>query len=311
MNRDFMHTKYYNEVKKETKIKIFKKNINSKSIDEIIYFINEIGYRKLSEKDRELFVNHVIQRGKAKEIYEFMYKVIEPLHHYTLDEANVLAYAMLRTKNVEYIEKFAFDCRHIDIEYFIDLANYLVETKGSIGRLLDVVKGWSIDLIDFFVSKIKNLTEYEINEILSVLIEIKNSRHIYKFIVNVKNLTYNNIINSLNGFISSPTPPNYVDFFEIIELRYSDTLLKLKDFIIETKNLRLIASYLFITLDVDLINKLFGDVQSFIKYLRLEKDYLYISDEVINLIESKLTFGYVDDNIDGYLTEKESKLTKK
>lgn len=311
MRQGFNYSNYCNKITEERKTDKFLKNINSKDIDEIIDFINEIGYGKLSEEHRWSFVNHVTQRGKANEIYEFMYKVIEPLHHFGLPEANVLAHAMVITKDAKYIEKFALDCEHIDIDSFIELANYLVLAKGNIGGLLDIVKSWSMDLIDLFTINVKNLTEHEIDEILSVPIKHKSSKNIYKVMTNVKNLTYDNIINSLKGFISDSTPPDYIDFFDLIKLRYSDALLKLKDFVIKTKNFHLIASYLFITLDIDLINKIFGDVQSFIKYLRLERNYLYISDEVINIVESKLTFGYVDDNIDEYLDEKESKLIKK
>lgn len=311
MNQDFKYSNYFNNIKNEMKNERFLKNIGSKTIDEIIEFVNKMDYGKLSSTYRIAYANHVSNRGKANEIYEYMYRVIEPRHHYTYPETALLVSSIARTKDIEYIEKFAVNCRCISIESFIALANSLVEAKGNIGGLLDIVKSFSMDLIDMFTINIKHLTEYEIDKILSVLIDYKNSEHIYKFMVNVKNLTYDNIINSLKGFMSDSTLPDYLSFFKLIKSKYSDALLQLKDFVIETKNLRLIASYLSITSDVDLINKIFGDVQSFIKYLRLEKNYLYINDEVINILESELTFKYVDDNINGYLDEKESNLTKK
>ncbi len=281
------------------------------------------------------FVCHVknLSKNNISDLTKAMCKTKNPYYIYcfacdvknlTEDNINNLTKAMCKTKNPYYIYCFACDVKNLTEDNINNLTKAMCETKD-------------VDYICLFARKVKNLTEDNINNLTKAMCETKDAYYIYYFACDVKNLTEGNI-NDLTKAICETKDVDYICFFarKVKNLTENNkkTLIKViceittfeklgsimlkhnleyvilseqfKNRIIESKDKYLIAQYIILTNDTELMNKIFDDLLLFESFCIINKNSINVSDEkMVTFLSKNLNnnFKYVDDNIEDYIKD--------
>lgn len=197
---------------------------------------------------------------------------------------NKIVKKIVKTKDVEYIFKFACNKKGLTIENKDEMLKTMIELKNG-----ETTPFYENALFDFSVNT-KGLTKKDKNELAKVLIERGNVDYIFMFATEVQGLTKET----------------------------KDALLKA---LIESKRLKFIAIYLLQERDINSINAIFGSVDNFIRFclsnkktngrkfefeniIRIEKEHLLEFFTVLaETAPAEFDYKYIDENVDKYLNK--------
>ena len=290
-------------------------------------YIYDFSYsiKKLSNNDKTTLVKSIIKFDNAETIFDFA----DNISWLEKEHMDLLIEGLKKTGSGYYINEFVNRfCNDLSKEQLDILVDAIINTGEAasiawFAQLTELTREnknkLTIALIDLedpkymcdFAIKVKDLTEVNINALANAVVKSDSSGSLYLFLVMVPNLNKEKCKLILDRLFE-------LKDFGVIKLLINDYLVKAynerigSDFekrIIETKDIFIIAYYLFSKNDENLIKQFFGTMEKFLLFIFINKSKLGLQDNDIKMIEKDADFKYVDDNISKYLGNK--KVNKK
>ena len=290
-------------------------------------YIYDFAYsiKKLSNSDKTTLVKVIIKSHDAETIFDFA----DNISWLEKEHMDLLIDAIKNTTSGYYINEFVNRfCNDLSKEQLDILVDAIINTGEAasiawFAQLTELTREnknkLTIALIDLedpkymcdFAIKVKDLPEVNINALANAIVKSNSSGSLYLFLVMVPNLNKEKCKLILDRIFE-------LKDFGVIKLLIDDYLVKAynerigSDFekrIIETKDIFIIAYYLFSKNDENLIKQFFGTMEKFLLFIFINKSKLGLQDNDIKMIEKDADFKYVDDNISKYLGNK--KVNKK
>ena len=328
-----IETKYYKYIFD------FAKDIKNLSLDNISLLTNSIVNSKnqayiyefaryikgLSDNDKTNLVDGISKTNNAEAIFDFADNIswLEKEHMDLLIEGLKKAGSGYYIN--EFVNRFWNDLSKDQLDILVDA---IISTGDAasiawFAQLTELTKEnknkLTIALIDLedpkymcdFAIKVKDLPEVNINALANAIVKSNSSGSLYLFLVMVPNLNKEKCKLILDRLFE-------LKDFGVIKLLIDDYLVKThserfgSDFekrIIETKDIFVIAYYLFRKADEILIKQFFDTKEKFLLFIFINKSILGIKDNEIKVVENDANFKYVDENISKYLGNK--KVNKK
>lgn len=269
------------------KTTLVKAIIKSDNAEAIFDFADNISW--LEKDHMDLLIEGLKKSGSGYYINEFVNRFYNDLSKEQLD---ILVDAIINTGEAA------------SIAWFAQLTELTKENKNKLAIAL-------IDLEDpkyicDFAIKVKDLPEVNINALANAIVKSNSSGSLYLFLVMVPNLNKEKCKLILDRLFE-------LKDFGVIKLLIDDYLVKAyserfgSDFekrIIETKDIFIIAYYLFNKTDEKLIKQFFITKEKFLLFILINKTKLGIDENSFAEIEKTTDFKYVDDNVNQYLGNK-------
>lgn len=257
--------------------------INSKDATYISLFAENIPW--LTKKHIDLLTNAISKTNDVHHINRFAQYV----PNLTEENLKILASAIIKSKVAKYIYNFA-TLPNLTKENINDLTKAICKTRDS-------------KFICIFANEIKNLSEENIKSLSNAILKTNNAIDIYKFLTTIEGLTeeeYKVLMDKIFEIKNFGVIIWVIsDYLEGINIEKIGTDFEKR--ILETKDLYIIAYYLFRKKDKKLIKKIFGNMEKFLVFVLLYRDVLDLRDCDIIELQNDYDNKYVDDRVDLYL----------
>ncbi len=229
---------------------------------------------------------------------KFLYNNLNKLNKNKID---YLAKRAIANKNMDCIVALAVfaDSEKISEEIIDSFSDIIVDFKfESIGEayflLSMLIEKASVSKVDFLMNEVMNIEKYDLNidESEEGLFEILSN--------NMNKLDFESIVILIYRLIQL----NALEYVgKILELIEDDQLLlnTIGNVIFNSKDKLLISKYLFIAEDEKLITQIFGNVKTFVEYVKVYQEQLKISNKELDSFEKNHMDKFVDANIQSYM----------
>lgn len=230
---------------------------------------------------------------------KFLYNNLNKLNKNKID---YLAKRAIANKNMDCIVALSVfaDSEKISEEIIGSFSDIIVDFKfESIGEayflLSMLIEKASVSKVDSLMNEVMNIEKYDLN------IDESEEEGLFEILYNnINKLDLESIIVLIYRLIQL----NAIEYIgEILELIEDDQLLlnTVKDAIFNSKDKLLIAKYLFISEDEKLITQIFGNVKTFVEYVKVYQEQLKISNKELDSFEKIHMDKFVDANIQSYI----------
>lgn len=285
-------------------------------------YIYDFSYsiKKMSNNDKTILVKSIIKFDNAETIFDFA----DNISWLEKEHIDLLIEALKNTTSGYYINEFVNRfCNDLLKEQIDTLVDAIINTEEAapiawFAQLTELTKenkdkltNALVDLKDAesireFAIKVKDLSKDNINDLANAIVKTDSSGELYLFLVMVPKLSKEKCKLILDRLFE-------LKDFGVIKLLIDDYLVKAynerigSDFekrIIETKDIFVIAYYLFRKADEILIKQFFDTMEKFVLFVFINKSKLGLEDNDIKMVKKAADFKYVDDNISKYLGSK-------